>query len=233
VRNGFTSDLQSDNAPMSVHGVLFDLLMGVMNSLDPWMAAAGDAKRGFRWRDAVTARMLAARRYAPYEDLVAEAAAEIGLPPSAPGELFDRWLRMEPWPDTAAVSRLSLPYGFVTNTSRALARIAAGRSGLEPRFTLSAEEAGWFKPEPAIYLAACRRLGLNPARVGFVAGSPYDAAGARGAGMRSWLVVRRPDHGSPEPSIPTPNSMHEVVVALAREGSAPESGGSLPRSRAD
>jgi FMN phosphatase YigB (HAD superfamily) len=140
---------------------------------------------------------------------------------------------MEPWPDTVALSRLSLPYGFVTNTSTALARIAADRSRLRPRFTLSAEEAGWFKPEPPIYRTACERLGLDPARVAFVAGSPYDAAGARGAGMRSWLVVRRPDHGSPEPSIPAANSMHDIVVALARQGSAPGSGGSLPRSRAD
>ena len=218
---------------MAVRGVLFDLLMGVMNSLDIWMAAAGDGERGLRWRDAVTARMLAERRYSQYEDLVAKAAAEIGLPPSAPGELIDRWSRMEPWPDTAALSRLSLPYGFVTNTSTALARIASDRSRLRPRFTLSAEEAGWFKPEPPIYRAACERLGLDPARVAFVAGSPYDAAGAQGAGMLAWLVVRRPDHGSPEPSIPTANSMHEVVVALARDGSAPESGGRLPRSRAD
>ena len=196
------------------------------------MAAADDAERGLRWRDGVTARMLAERRYSPYEDLVVEAAAEIGLAPSAPGELFDRWSAMEPWPDAAALSRLSLPYGFVTNSSMALARSASGRSLLRPRFTLSAEEVGWFKPEPAIYLAGCQRLGLDPARVAFVAGSPYDAAGARGVGMRAWLVVRRPDHGSLEPSIPTANSIDEVVVALARLGSAPESGGSLPRSRA-
>ena len=32
---------------MAVHGVLFDLLMGVMNSLDTWMAAAGDPSEGF------------------------------------------------------------------------------------------------------------------------------------------------------------------------------------------
>ena len=74
---------------------------------------------------------------------------------------------MEPWPDAAALSRLSLPYGFVTNSSETLARIAAGRfSGSEPRFTLSAEVAGWFKPQPPIYRAACERLGLDPARVG-------------------------------------------------------------------
>ena len=35
--------------------------------------------------------------------------------------------------------------------------------------------------------------------------------------MLAWLVVRRPDHGSPELSIPTANSMDEVMVALAQE----------------
>lgn len=206
---------------MIVGGVLFDLLMGVMNSLEAWKLAAGDAETGLRWRDAVTARMVAARRYAPYEYLVADAAAELGLPERAPAELEDRWSEMEPWPDAAAISRLSLPYGFVTNTSRALARIAADRSRLRPQFTLSAEEAGWFKPEPAIYRAACERLGLDPAHTTFVAGSPYDAAGARTAGLHAWLILRRPDHRAPEPSTPTAGSLEEIVAAIVNDGSAP------------
>jgi len=211
-----------DNAPMMVHGVLFDLLMGVMNSLDAWKSAAGDPRRGLLWRDAVTARMAAVRRYAPYEELVADAAAEIGLPRGAPGELFDRWSEMEPWPDAAALARLSLPYAFVTNTSKGLSRMAAARSRLRPRFTLSAEEAGWFKPEPAIYRAACKRLGLDPARMVFVAGSPYDAGGARAAGLQAWLILRRPDHRAPEPSIRTAGSLEEIVTAIGGDGSAPK-----------
>jgi 2-haloacid dehalogenase len=207
--------------------------MGVMNSLEPWKSAAGDPDRGLRWRDAVTARMVAARVYAPYEDLVVDAAAELRLPPNAPTDLLNRWSQMQPWPDARALSSLSLPYGFVTNCSTALAHIAADRSRLRPRFILTAEEAGWFKPEPAIYLAACRRLGVDPARAIFVAGSPYDATGARAAGLGAWLVTRRSDHRSPHPSIPTAKSLGEIVAALAREGSAKESGGSLPRSRAD
>ena len=204
---------------MTVQGVLLDLLMGVMNSLEVWKSAAGDVERGLRWRDAVTVRMVAARAYAPYENLVAEAAAEIELPRDAPAELFRRWSAMEPWPDAAALSRLSLPYGFVTNTSTALAEVASRRSRLRPRFTMSAEEAGWFKPEPAVYRAACQRLGLDPARTLFVAGSPYDAAGAHAAGLRTWLVVRRPDHGAPDPDIPTASSLDEVVAAIANGGS--------------
>ena len=211
-----------DNAPMILRGVLFDLLMGVMNSIDAWQSAAGDPERGLRWRDAVTARMVAARRYVPYEDLVADVAAEIGLSQASPAELVDAWSAMEPWPDAASISRLSLPYGFVTNTSTVLARIAAGRSRLQPEFTLSAEEAGWFKPEPAIYRAACERLGTDPEVTTFVAGSPYDAAGAQAAGLRAWLIPRRSDHRAPGASIPAATSLEEVVVAIVTGGSGPK-----------
>ena len=205
-----------------IEGVLFDLLMGVMNSLDVWSAAAKDGHRGLAWRDAVTARMVAARAYAPYEGLVIDAAAEAGLPGSAPAELFDRWSEMEPWPDAAALRNLALPYAFVSNCSAALALIAADRSQMQPRFIMSAEEAGWFKPEPAIYAAACGRIGLDPARTMFVAGSPYDAAGARAAGLHAWLVVRRPDHRPGEANIQAAGSLVEIVDAIVRDSSARE-----------
>lgn len=202
--------------------VLFDLLMGIMDSLSSWTAAAGEPERGIRWRDAVTARMVAARRYVPYEALVADAAADIGLPPSAPAELFARWSEMAPWPDAGAVHRLSLPYGFITNTSAALARIAADRSGLRPRFTMSAEDAGWFKPEPAIYRAACAAIGSSPGETTFVAGSPYDAAGAHAAGLRARLVVRRADHSPPGDGIAVASSLEQIVESLREEGSRVE-----------
>jgi 2-haloacid dehalogenase len=134
-----------------VDGVLFDLLTAVMNSLEVWSAAAGDRKRGLEWRDAATRRMVASRSYLPYEDLVAEATADVGLPPSAASRLFDRWPQMAPWPDAAGLSVLELPYGFVTNCSSRLAGIAAGRSRLKPAFTLASEEAGWYKPDARIY----------------------------------------------------------------------------------
>ena len=207
---------------MTVQGVLFDLLMGVMNSLETWTATAGDPARGLRWRDEVTARMIAARAYTPYEDLIEDAARAEGLPPDAAARLFQRWSEMEPWPDTAALSSLPLPYAFVTNCSTALAQVAAHRSLLQPRFTMSAEEAGWFKPEPAIYEAACRRIGLDPARIMLVAGSPYDAAGARAAGLQARLVVRRPDHRPAETNINAAGSLVEIVDAIVRDSSARE-----------
>ncbi len=162
----------------------------------------------------MTARMMDAGAYVPYEHLVSEAAAVTGLPPEAPSELFLRWQEMEPWPDAVALRRLTLPYAFVTNCSAELADFAARRSGTDPRFALSAEEAGRYKPHPAIYLDACRRLGTAPERTLFVAGSPYDARGAGGAGLVAALVVRRSDHRLADADIPVATSLHDVVDAI-------------------
>jgi 2-haloacid dehalogenase len=199
--------------------VLFDLLMSVMNSIELWTAAAGDRKRGLQWRDGVTARMRAAGAYVPYEQLVSAAAVELGLAGTAPAELFERWTRMDPWPDAIAIASLPVPYGFVTNCSTRLAEIAGGRSGLEPRFVVSAEEAGCYKPDARIYRYACRQLGATVERTVFVAGSPYDAEGARNAGLRPWLVARRADLAAPDPAIPVARSLVEVVGELAAGGS--------------
>lgn len=171
--------------------VLLDLLMATMDSMAAWSTAAGDRSLGLAWRDAVTDRMVEAGEYVPYERLVTDAGAAMGLPPHAPRRLWRAWRRMGPWPDTGAIARLGIPYAFVTNCSAELAVIAAERSGLQPAFTLSAEEAGWFKPRPGIYRLACERMGAEPANVRFVAGAAYDAIGASDAGLRAVLVARR------------------------------------------
>jgi 2-haloacid dehalogenase len=208
------SQRPSGGMPQDVDGFLFDLLMAVMNSIETWSAAARDPQRGLEWRDAVTVRMREPATYVAYETLVADAAAELDLPSTAPHDLFDRWALMDPWPDAAAIARLRLPYAFVTNCSAALARVAALRSNLQPQFVLSAEEAGMYKPRPEVYRAACRKLGTEPNRTLFVAGSPYDAAGAREAGLQARLVVRRPEHRSRDPSIPSIASIAAIVSVV-------------------
>lgn len=175
--------------------VLSDLLMAVMDSPAVWAAAAGDEETGWAWRDGVTRRIISAGAYLPYEQLVTDEAASLALPAAASATLFRRWAVMEPWPDAVSLARLPLPYGFVTNCSASLASLAAesaARAGFRPAFVLSAEEAGWYKPHPAIYAEACRRLGRVPREILYVAGASYDADGARSAGLGVALVLRRP-----------------------------------------
>jgi len=166
--------------------------MATMDSIGTWASAAGDRERGLKWRDAVTEQMIEAGRYVPYRDLVTSAAAALGLPADAPDRLRAAWTTMRRWPDAAALEALRIPYAFVTNCSAELATEAAERSGLEPAFTLSAEEAGWYKPRAEIYRLACDRIGAEPADIRFVAGASYDALGAAAVGLRTVLVARRP-----------------------------------------
>ena len=187
--------------------------MAVMDSPAVWDAVVPG--RGMAWRDAVTRRMIDSRDYVPFGTLVEDAARDLGLPEAAPRRLVEAWPAMAPRADVAAVARLRVPYAFVTNTSRDLAEIAARRSGLRPSFTLSAEDAGCYKPDPRIYRAACDRLGRDPADVLFVAGAPYDAAGAMEAGLAARWIRRRPDQEAP-PGI----GVIDTLDAL-REGDQP------------
>jgi 2-haloacid dehalogenase len=207
----------NSSAPTSIppiQGALFDLLMAVMDSVSIWTAAARETQRGLAWRDAVTARMAASRSYAPYEELVAASALEIGLPEAATSDLFAQWRAMRPWPDTAVIGQLTVPFAFVTNCSTRLAEIAARRSGLRPQFTLAAEEVGWYKPDARVYRLACDRLGVPPEKTLFVAGSVYDGEGAYRAGLRASLIARRRDQRPPDGPIPILTSVDDVVASL-------------------
>jgi FMN phosphatase YigB (HAD superfamily) len=162
--------------------------------------------------------MVRAGAYVPYLGLVEDEAASLGLPVNAPAALIRAWPDMGLRPDAASLARLPLPYGFVTNCSATLAALAgesAIRAGLRPRFVLSAEEAGWYKPQPAVYLEACRRLGLQPGETLYVAGSQYDAEGARAAGLRVALVVRRPLASGLSPGIHPAASLPDALAGIA------------------
>lgn len=196
--------------------VLLDLLMATMDSVATWTSAAGgDRERGLAWRDAVTRRMIEAGRYVDYDGLVDGAAFALGLPPGAPSALRRAWSMMQRWPDATALEVIGVPYAFVTNTSRILAEVAVERSGLEPAFTLSAEEAGWFKPRPEIYALAVEWLGLEAEAVRFVAGAAYDARGASDVGLDAVLVARRSDVPVPD-AIPVAASLHDALMDMVR-----------------
>jgi len=158
-----------------VQGVVLDLLMAVMDSLEVWSGAAGDHRRGLAWHDAVTARMVAHPSYAPYEDLVVVAARELGLPATAATDLFDRWPEMSPWPDAAAISRLTVPYGFVIELFEGIGRDRRAAIGID-----------------ACLRARGRRSRLVQARGQDLSRSlPQGGVAAGAHAVRCWIHVRQ------------------------------------------
>ncbi len=167
--------------------VAFDLLTALLDSWTVWNHAAESDGDGLRWRRAYLRLTYGCGVYRPYEDLVREAAIEVGLDERHAAALTARWDELQPWPEVCAVlgalARRGLPLAIVTNCSVPLGREAAARVGVPLAAVVTAEEAGFYKPRPEPYRALLERLGTDPARTLFVAGSPADIPGASSVGM--------------------------------------------------
>jgi 2-haloalkanoic acid dehalogenase type II len=168
----------------------FDLLTALLDTWTLWSAVAGDRSTGMRWHAASQAQ-LRSRAYFPFDRIVRDSAAEVGLAPAKADELLQRWGEFAPWPDVPAVlSRLENTTRFiVTNCSRELGARAAKRAGTFD-LVMTAEDAGAYKPDPRPYRAALAALGLEPKDVLFVAGSAHDVGGAARIGMNVYWANR-------------------------------------------
>ncbi len=166
---------------------VFDLLTAVLDSWTVWNRAAGSAIDGFRWRRAYLRLTYGCGAYRPYEDLVREAATEVGLGEEQAEALTKLWGELQPWPEVPYVLgelvRQGIPLAVATNCSVPLGLGAADRVGVPLAAVVTSEEVGFYKPRPEPYRAVLDRLGTDPARTLFVAGSPADIPGASGVGM--------------------------------------------------
>lgn len=107
------------------------------------------------------------------------------------------------------IEQRGLPKAIATSSHLAFARQALGFFDLEPRFQfiLSGDQIERGKPEPDIYLEACRRLDVSPAETLVLEDSWNGSLAAAAAG--TWLVV-----------VPTHHSAHfEFTHARLRVGS--------------
>ncbi|MDO9370323.1 MAG: HAD-IA family hydrolase [Sphingopyxis sp.] len=170
-----------------IDAVVFDLLTALLDSWSLWNGAAGSEADGLRWRRAYLELTYGCGAYRPYEDLVREAAAQAGVAASAADALTAHWNTLQPWPEAPRVlgdlADRGVRLGVVTNCSTRLGREAADRVGVSFAVVVTSEETGYYKPRPEPYRAALDRLGTDPARTLFVAGSPADIPGAAGVGM--------------------------------------------------
>jgi 2-haloacid dehalogenase len=167
--------------------VLFDLLTGLLDSWSLWNRVAGSDQLGLAWRKSYLEMTYAAGAYRPYDEMVANAAVAVGLPATAAWKLVDHWDELRPWPEArhvVATLQHTRRIGVLTNCSELLAQRAAARVGVEFDVLVSAERAGFYKPHARAYDLALEELGVEPARVLYVAGSPYDVEAPRRVGMQ-------------------------------------------------
>jgi 2-haloacid dehalogenase len=197
--------------------VLFDLLTALLDSWALWNLVAASPEDGRKWRTAYLRRTYETGAYRPYETLVAEAAAEVGLSLLLAAQLAARYGELKPWPEVrevlGALRREGMALGVVTNCSEKLAATAVACTGIDFDVVVTAERAGFYKPEPRPYQMAMRELGAAPSRCLFVAGSAYDLFGASNVGLPTYWHDRigmAPPRNAPEP-IAHHRSLHPLL----------------------
>ncbi len=193
-----------------IEAVVFDLDGVLIDSEQLWDAARRELveERGGRWRESATTDMLgmSSREWPRYvrdelgvdmdpeaisaavvERVAARYRAELPLLPGA----------------VEAVRRLGRrwPLGLATSANREIIDLFLELSGLGESFAvaLSTEEVGEGagKPAPDVYLEACRRLEVRPARAAAVEDSTNGLKAAHAAGMH---VIAAPNpHFPPQP----------------------------------
>jgi len=195
--------------------VLFDLLTALLDSAALWDAVAGGAEQGRPWRAAYLRNTYAAGAYRPYEQLVREAASQVGLPEILADRLVCRYAELAPWPEVNEVLEMlgrRVPLAVVTNCSETLGRVAADRIGVAFDVVVTAERAGYYKPHPRPYSLTLEALGEAPQTVLFVAGSPYDLFGAAAIGMPVYWHNRL--RLTAPPDAPAPLAQHDSLYPL-------------------
>jgi 2-haloacid dehalogenase len=190
--------------------VLFDLLTALIDSWTLWNAVAGSEEAGRAWRAEYLRLTYGCGAYVPYEQLVRDAARTTGMADGAAQALEDRWLELPVW--SGAQVALDALQGrtrlaVVTNCSVRLGEIAAGRLKTKWDCVVTAEEAGFYKPDPRTYRMALAKLCVAPGDAAFVAGSGYDLFGTSAVGLRTYwhnrVGLARPD-GAPLAALESP-----------------------------
>jgi 2-haloacid dehalogenase len=196
--------------------VLFDLLTALLDSWTLWNNVAGSAEAGGKWRAAYLRRTYQAGAYRPYEVLVAEAATEVGLSPIFAAQLAVRYSELEPWPEIrevlGALRRDGVVLGIVTNCSEELGAKAVACTGVEFDVIVTAERAGYYKPDPRPYQTALDELKVAAGRCLFVAGSAYDLFGTSKLSLLTYWHDRV--GMTPPPNAPRPTAHHPSLYPL-------------------
>ena len=168
-----------------------------------WPAVA-DAWRS-RYQPALAAVIGGERPYAPLDVLHAEMLDEViaefslrDLRPQQRTALVRAWHRLEPWPDSGpgltAMARRHLLTPLSNGGMGLLTRLAKS-AALPFDCIISAELAGSYKPDPAVYGLVPDFFAVPPEQVLMVAAHPGDLVAAARCGLRTAFVPRPREWG--------------------------------------
>ena len=113
-------------------------------------------------------------------------------------ELTLAWHRLDAWPDVpAALKRLRKNFLLapVSNGNISLMVDLARRNEFPWDAILGAEIAGYYKPKPHVYFAACEAFDLRPQQCMMIAAHSNDLAAAAACGMRTGHTARPNEYG--------------------------------------
>lgn len=121
-----------------------------------------------------------------------------------------------------AVDRVGLPVALLTNSALSPTRVKLEALDLVERFdvVVTTDTLGFGKPDPRVYVEACRLVGVEPARVVCVGDSlEWDVLGAEAAGLRAvWLD--RAGRGTTE-EVASVRRLDELAAAIDRRFGPP------------
>lgn len=202
----------------AIAAVVFDLDGVLVDSESVWDGARREvvAGNGGRWQADATRAMMGMSspewsRYLHYRlgvPLKPERINELVV-----AALLDQYARRLPLLPGAVVTVRRLadrwPLGLASSANRSVIDAVLKRAGITGCFavTVSGEEVAAGKPAPDVYLAATRRLGVNPADAAAVEDSTNGLRAADAAGM---VVIASPNREYP----PAPDALALAALVV-------------------
>jgi 2-haloacid dehalogenase len=138
------------------------------------------------------------QRYAPFSTVTREALAHsceaLGLELTAERmeALMAEYNMLTAFPDVPGIFRKmkGMKRAILSNGSPDMLEPLVAHSGLELDALISVDEVGIFKPAPAVYELAVRKLGVPKEKIGFVSSNCWDALGAKSFGFTVFWINR-------------------------------------------
>jgi 2-haloacid dehalogenase len=109
-------------------------------------------------------------------------------------ELMAAYLKLDPYPEVpeALTTLASFPLSILSNGSLRMLNAVVQNAGLNERFThiISVDEIKAYKPGPAVYELAPRKLAMTKDTICFVSSNSFDVVGAKAFGFQVCWVNR-------------------------------------------